>query len=503
MAKKAAKADGGAATIEAEESGSLLSSIVEVTGSAERKDEVTDGLTDLIGRVMSGVTTVDRSVIRTIRNAIVGIDRQMSEQLSAIMHHEDFTKLEGSWRGLHHLVMNSETGKDLKLKVLNATKEELKRDLDKAVDFDASKLFVDIHDEEFGMPGGSPYSCLIGDYEFSAHPEDVGLLRKISDVAAEAHCPFISGVAPAMFGMESFDELRRPLDIERIFSSRKYTQWKSFRNTENSRYCSLVMPRALARIPYGANTTGINREFQFEELPVDPETGESLEARHDQFCWMNAAYAYGTVLTRAHANTGWCTAIRGRENGGTIEELPVYTFKSDDGDEVNKCPTEIAITGRREAELSRQGFIPLCHYKDEDFSVFFGAQTCNEPKVYTDDDATANAAISARLPYIMAASRIAHYLKVIARDKVGSFMGREDAEKWLNGWIRQYVVSNESATAADKARFPLAEASIDVSEIPGQPGSYNAVAHLRPWLQLESLTATVSMVAKIPAREKT
>ena len=495
----ATKKAGGAAAAETTEAGGLLDQMLSAMPSNVQQDEAKDIVGALVQEVMSGQTTVDSSVVKTIRQAIAGIDKRVSKQLSAVMHHPEFAKLEGSWRGLHHLVMNSQTSKQLRLKVLNVKKTELKKDLDKAVDFDASKLFKDIYDAEFGMPGGSPYSALIGDYEFSNHPEDVDLLRKVSGVAAAAHCPFISGVSPQMFGMDSFADLQKPLDIEKLVSGKKHTAWNAFRDTDDARYVSLVMPRTLARMPYGKNTKPVE-EFNYEELPYDYESGESLEAEHDDFCWMNAAYAYGAVLTRAFNNTGWCTAIRGRENGGTVDNLPVYNFQSDDGEVASKCPTEIAITGRRENELSKQGFIPLCHYKDTDFSVFFGAQTCQKPKKYDQAEATDNAAISARLPYIMAASRIAHYLKCIAVDKIGSFMEREDCEDWLNTWIKQYVNARSDADAEMKAKFPLAEAEIRVTDVPGQPGVYNATALLRPWLQLEELHTAVSMVAKIPAR---
>lgn len=477
---------------------SLLDSITSAMPSSVEKNEATDMVKNLVDAAMQGMVAWDKSVTKTIRNAIAQIDAKMSKQLAAVMHHEQFQKLEGSWRGLHHLVMNTETSKSLKLRMLNATKKELFKDLDKAVEFDQSELFKKIYESEFGMPGGEPYGTLIGDYEFSNHPDDIDMLEKISGVAAAAHCPFISAAAPEMFGFESWTELSKPRDLEKIFMSAKYTKWNSFRDSEDSRFVSLVMPRVLARLPYGASTKPIDR-FGYEEVALDA-SGEAKPTSNDDYCWMNAAYVMGTNMTRAFAQTNWCTAIRGVENGGKVEGLPVHNFMSDDGDLDTQCPTEIGITDRREAELSKEGFLSLCHFKNTDYSVFFGAQTCQRPKKYDKPDATANAAISARLPYIMASSRIAHYLKCIARDKIGSFMERKDMETFLKRWISNYILDDPNASAEMKAKFPLAEAHIQVEEIPGAPGSYNAVALMRPWLQMEELSTSLRMVAKLPQK---
>ena len=319
----------------------------------------------------------------------------------------------------------------------------------------------------------------------------------MSNVAAAAFAPFISAAGASMFGFDSWPELSRPRDLAKIFETQEYTKWRSFRDSEDARFVSLVMPRTLARLPYGAATKPID-EFSYEEAPYDA-AGAAKPMQHNEYCWMNAAYAMGTKLTDAFAKYGFCTAIRGAEGGGKVENLPYHVFTSDDGDMDAKCPTEIAITDRREFELSNQGFLPLCHYKNTDYSVFFGAQTVQKPKKYDRPEATANAAISARLPYIMASSRFAHYLKVMARDKIGSFMEASDCERWLNRWIMNYVNGNENAGQEMKARFPLREARVEVKEIPGKPGSYNAVAYLRPWLQMEELTTSLRMVARIPA----
>jgi type VI secretion system protein ImpC len=478
-----------------EQSTSLLEQAIGYTKQTSR-EEAQDLLSNLTKQVLQGTVSWDRNLTQTINAAVNAIDEAMSKQLGAILHQEKLQKLEGSWRGLNHLVMNSETGKTLKIRVLNLSKKELFRDLDKAVEFDQSQIFKKMYEEEFGTAGGEPYGAMIGDFEFSNHPEDIELLTKMSNVAAAGFCPFISAAGSEMMGFDSFTELSKPRDLGAIFESAEYIKWRSFRDSEDSRFVTLVMPRVLSRLPYGATTKPVE-SFNFEEFEQDA-SGMSKAASHDQYCWMNASYVMGATLTKAFAENSWCTAIRGAEGGGKVEGLPTHLFKSDDGDTDLKCPTEIGITDRREAELSSQGFLPLCHYKNTDYSVFFGAQTAQKPKTYDNPDATANASISARLPYLMATSRIAHYLKVMARDKVGSFMEASDCERWLNKWIAQYTNSNPEASAEMKAKYPLAEARVEVKEIPGQPGSYSAIAYLKPWLQMEELTTSMRMVANIP-----
>lgn len=460
------------------------------------RDETEELLKTLTREAMNGTVTWDKNLTVTINSAIAAIDKALSRQLSAIMHNEKFQNLEGSWRGLHHLVMNSETSSQLKIRMMNISKKEITRDLEKAVEFDQSQTFKKIYEHEFGTAGGEPYSAIIGDYEFTSHPDDMNLLANISNIAAAGFCPFISAAAPEMFGFESFTELSKPRDLEKIFDSAEYIKWRSFRDSEDSRFVTLTMPRVLARLPYGSDTKPIE-SFNFEEGQYASD-GTQLKHEHDDYCWMNAAYAMGTTLTRSFAEYGWCTSIRGAEGGGKVQNLPSHIFMSDDGDMDQKCPTEIGITDRREAELSKLGFLPLCHYKNTDYAVFFGAQTTQKPKKFDDPDATANSEISARLPYIMATSRIAHFLKVMARDKVGSFMEASDAEEWLNRWISNYVNNSPDASPEMKARYPLAEASIEVKEVPGQPGVFSAIAWLRPWLQMEELTASLRLVANIP-----
>ncbi|MDA7746076.1 type VI secretion system contractile sheath large subunit [Psychromonas sp.] len=460
------------------------------------RDETEALLKTLTQEALNGTVSWDKSLTVTINSAIDAIDAALSKQLSAIMQNEKFNKLEGSWRGLHHIVMNSETSSQLKIRVLNASKKEIQKDLEKAVEFDQSQTFKKIYESEFGTAGGEPYAALIGDYEFSAHPNDVDLLSNISNIAAAGFCPFIAATAPEMFGFESFSELSKPRDLEKIFDSAEYIKWRSFRDSDDSRFVTLTMPRVLARLPYGQSTKPIEA-FNFEEGSLD-STGRQKQSQHDHYCWMNAAYAMGATLSRSFAEYGWCTSIRGAEGGGKVEGLPSHTFVSDDGDIDQQCPTEIGITDRREAELSKLGFLPLCHYKNTDYAVFFGAQTTQKPKKFDDPDTTANFEISARLPYIMATARIAHFLKVMGRDKIGSFVEASEAEEWLNKWINTYVNNSSDASAEMKARYPLREAKVEVKEVPGQPGSYSAIAHLQPWLQMEELSASLRLVAKIP-----
>jgi len=418
------------------------------------------------------------------------IDTLIESQLNEIMHHPDFLKLEGSWRGLSYLVYKAETGEHLKLRLLNLTRQELQNDLDKAVEFDQSQLFKKVYEEEYGTFGGHPYSCLVGDFEFNRSPMDMDLLEKISGVAAAAHAPFISAAHPTLFDLDSFEHLNIPRDINKIMDSLELVQWHSFRNAPDSRYVSLVVPRVLMRLPYGPDTCPV------EGLNFKEDVGV---AESNLFCWGNAAFVLAERMCNAFSLYRWTAAIRGVEGGGIVEGLPAYTFKTPDGDIALKCPTEVNITDRREKELSENGIIALCHCKGTDYAAFFGGQTSQKPKKYNLDDATANANLSARLPYIMAASRFAHYIKVIMRDKIGSFMSKDNVAHYLNTWIAQYVLLNDGAPQEVKAKYPLREARIDVFDVPGQPGSYTAVAYIRPHFQLEDLTVSIRLVAKLPA----
>ncbi|MDQ2695325.1 MAG: type VI secretion system contractile sheath large subunit [Pseudomonadota bacterium] len=484
---------------------SLLDQAIEFTRQTP-PERTKDLIGALVDKALEGTVAWDKNLALTLKKAMAAIDEKISRQLAAIMHHPRFQTLEGTWRGLHYLVMNSETGDNLQIRVLNLSKRELFKDLDKAVEFDQSQIFKKIYSAEFDMAGGTPYGTLIGDYEFTNHPEDIALLQGISQVAAAAFAPFIAAASPALFGFDDWTELARPRDLASGFRGDEHIKWRSYRETPDARFVTLTLPRALARLPYGERTRPVE-EFAYEEAPPEVvrdaagrETGRvARAAAHREYCWMNAAYVLGARLTDAFAKYGWCTAIRGAEGGGKVYNLPVHVFTSDDGDTDIQCPTEVGITDRREAELSKLGFLPLCHYKKTDYAVFFGAQTTHRPRdTWSTAEANANEAVSARLPYLLATSRFAHYLKVMARDWIGAFKEREDVEKDLNKWILNYVNANPNASQEQRARYPLREARIEVAAIPGKPGSYNAVAYLRPWLQLEELTAALSMVAEIP-----
>jgi type VI secretion system protein ImpC len=483
----------GNARVETREVG-LLDQVIGATRQTE-PDRTAELMRTLTDEAMAGTVTYSRNLTVTLSRAIEEIDARISKQLAVIMQSPKFTKIEGSWRGLHHLVKESNTNSNLKIRVLNASKRELGRNLAKAVEFDQSHLFKGVYEDEFGTPGGEPLGALIGDFEFDNSFEDLECLQSLSQVSAAAFAPFISAASPKLFGFEDYTELSKPRDLSRIFDSVEYLKWRSFRKTDDSRFVTLTMPRVLARMPYGPNTRTID-EFDYDEAA----TFEGDRIPHNNYCWMNAAYVMGTRLTEAFSDTGWCTAIRGAENGGRVDGLPMHLFSTDQGDVDVKCPTEIGITDRRDAELAEMGLLPLCHYKNTDYAVFFGAQTTHKPAKYDRPEATANAAISARLPYIMATSRFAHYLKVIGRDKIGSFMEAKDCEEWLNRWINNYVNSNDDAGPEMRSKYPLREARVKVDEIPGKPGSYNAVAWMRPWLQMEELTTALRMVARIPEK---
>ncbi|MBX9805409.1 MAG: type VI secretion system contractile sheath large subunit [Alphaproteobacteria bacterium] len=448
-----------------------------------------DLVTEFVNQVLEQGTVVSNDTVAFINQRILEIDDLIGNQLNEIMHDPAFQKLEGSWRGLNYLVMNTETAVHLKLRLMNITKKELLDDLEKAVEFDQSQMFKKIYEEEYGTFGGHPYSCLVGDFEFTRHPQDMELLQKMSQVAAAAHAPFLTAADPKLFDLDKFEHLGVPRDLSKIFESLEMIKWNSFRETEDSRYVAMLLPRVLMRLPYGANTLpaeGLN----FEEDVAGADTSK--------FCWTNPAYILGQRITNAFSLYKWTAAIRGVEGGGIVEGLPAFTFKTTDGDIALKCPTETAITDRREKELSDLGFISLCHCKGTDYAAFFGGQTTQKPKIYNLDDANANANLSARLPYILAASRFAHYIKVIMRDKIGSFLTRDNVEKYLNTWIASYVVINDNASQPVKAKFPLREARIDVYEIPGKPGSYRSVIYLRPHFQMEELSASIRMVATLP-----
>jgi type VI secretion system protein ImpC len=476
----------------AAEERSILDRIVEDGRIGQSPEERTAGkewLKDLIQEVMSGQMVVSKDTDEMIAKRIAQLDTLISGQLNEVLHSEPFQKLEGAWRGLHYFVQQTETSTSLKIKLMNVSKNDLFKDLDKAVEFDQSQLFKKIYEEEYGTLGGKPFGALIGDYEFGRHPQDVAFLEKISGVAATSHAPFIAASSPSMFNFESYTELAGPRDLEKIFDNEAYLKWNMFRKSDDSRYVGLCLPHVLLRLPYGKETVPVE-EFDFEE-DVDGRN-------HKKYLWGNAAYAFAARLTDAFARHEWCAAIRGVEGGGLVEGLPAHTFTTDDGDIATKCPTEIAITDRRENELAKLGFIPLSYYKGTDTAAFMGAQSAQKPQLYLDDDANANSRLSSQLQYIFACSRFAHFLKAMMRDKIGSFMSRDQCEAFLNRWISKYVLLDDMAPQDLKAKFPLREARIEVAEIPGKPGSYNAVAFLRPHFQLEALSISLRLVAKLP-----
>jgi type VI secretion system protein ImpC len=457
--------------------------------------EVENAVRTLAEQALRETTVVSDDVIGTIKAIIAEIDKKLSDQVNAIMHQERFQQVESAWRGLHHLVSNSETDEMLKIRVMNISKKDLAKTLKKykGTAWDQSPLFKKLYEQEYGQLGGEPYGCLVGDYYFDHTPGDVELLGQMAQIAAAAHAPFIAAASPTVMGMDTWQELANPRDVGKIFSSPEYAGWRSLRESDDAKYIGLAMPRFLARVPYGASTSPVE-EFDFEE--------ETSGGDHTKYTWANAAYAMAVNVNRAFKQYGWCTAIRGVESGGAVEGLPVHTFPSDDGGVDMKCPTEIAISDRREAELANSGFMPLIHRKNTDVAAFIGAQSLQKPAEYTDPDATSNARLSARLPYLFASCRFAHYLKCMVRDKVGSFKERADMERFLSDWIKDYVLGNPGSAGDElKARKPLAGAEVKVSEIEGNPGYYAASFHLRPHYQLEGVNVTLSLVSRLPSEK--
>jgi len=456
--------------------------------------EVERAVQTLAELALRETAVVSDDVIGTIKAIIAEIDKKLSDQVNLILHNERFQQVESAWRGLHYLVNNTETDEMLKIRVMNISKKDLAKTLKKyaGAAWDQSPVFKKLYEEEYGQLGGEPYGCLVGDYYFDHTPGDVQLLGQIAQTASAAHAPFISGAGPTLMGMDSWQELANPRDLAKIFAAPDYAAWRSLRESEDSKYVGLAMPRFLARLPYGAKTNPVE-EFEFEE---ETKAGDSRN-----YGWANAAYAMAVNVNRSFKMYGWCTSIRGVESGGAVEGLPVHTFPSDDGGVDMKCPTEIAISDRREAELANCGMMPLIHRKNTDTAAFIGAQSLQKPFEYTDPDATSNARLSARLPYLFASCRFAHYLKCMVRDKVGSFKERSDMERYLSDWIMGYVILNpESAGETAKAQKPLAGAEVKVEEVEGNPGYYTARFHLRPHYQLEGVTVTMSLVSRLPSQ---
>jgi type VI secretion system protein ImpC len=448
---------------------------------------------EFVNQVLEGAMTVSKDAEAMINARIAQIDHLVSIQLSEVLHHPDFQKLEGTWRGLKYLMDQSETSDKLKIKILNTSKKDLLRDLQRASEFDQSALFKKVYEEEYGVFGGAPFAALVGDYEFGRGPEDIELLEKVAQVASAAHAPFLSAAGPDMLNMESFTALDAPRDMAKIFDSSEFAKWKSFRQSEDSRYVGLTLPHVLMRLPYGKNGIQVDG-FNYEE-GVDGTD-------HSKYLWGNAAFALGARLTQAFALYGWCAAIRGVEGGGLVEGLPTHTFTTDSGDVALKCPTESPVTDRREKELADLGFIPVVHCKGTDYAAFFSVQSCQKQKMYDKEEANANARLSTQLPYILAISRFAHYMKAMMRDKVGSFMSRKECQDFLTNWILMYTVGNDNVAASVKASKPLRDAKVEVVEVPGKPGVYRAVAFLKPHFQLDELSVSLRLVADLPAGAK-
>jgi type VI secretion system protein ImpC len=491
---EAQQAGGATETIEASEFASLLQSEFKPkTDSA--KAEVENAVRTMAEQALANASVISSDVVQTISSIIAELDSKLTKQMDEILHHEKFQKVESAWRGLHYLVNNTETDEHLKIRVMNVSKKELHKTLKKykGAAWDQSPFFKKMYEQEYGQFGGEPYGCLVGDYHFDHSPPDVELLGEMAKIAAACHAPFIAGGSPNVFGMESFQELANPRDLAKIFSTPEYAAWRALRESEDSKYIGLAMPRMLARSPYGAKADPVEA-FNYEE---DTGAGDS-----SKYGWMNAAYGMAVNINRSFKSYGWCSRIRGVESGGAVDGLPVHTFDTDDGGVDMKCPTEVAIADRREAELSSAGFMPLIHRKNSNMAAFIGAQSLHRPAEYEDSDATANAALGARLPYLFATCRFAHYLKCIVRDKVGSFKEREDMQRWLNSWIMQYVHGDPThASEREKAEKPLAGAEVVVEEVEGAPGYYSSKFFLRPHYQLEGLSVSLRLVSKLPSNK--
>ena len=493
--EKLAEQGGATETIEAGDFAALLNK--EFKPKSDRaKGEVESAVRTLAEQVLSKSDIVSDDVTQTINAYVAELDRKISEQLNLVMHHEDFQKLESAWRGLHHLVSNTETDQQLKIRVMNISKKELGKTLKryKGTAWDQSPIFKKMYEEEYGQLGGEPYGCLVGDYYFDHSPPDVELLGGIAQVAAASHAPFIAAANSGLMGMDNWSELSNPRDLAKIFSTPDYAAWRSLRESDDAKYLALTMPRTLARLPYGATTNPVE-EFDFEE--------DTAGADSTKYTWQNAAYAMAVNINRSFKEYGWCSRIRGIESGGAVEGLPTHTFPTDDGGVDMKCPTEIAITDRRSAELDKMGLMPLVHRKNSDMAAFISAQSLAKPEEYDDPDATANAALSCRLPYLFAASRFAHYLKCIVRDKIGSFSSREQMQSWLTNWVMNYVDGDPANSSEEtKARKPLSAAEVVVEEVEGAPGYYTSKFFLKPHYQLEGLTVSLRLVSRLPSAAK-
>jgi type VI secretion system protein ImpC len=492
MSEALAQASQETGTLEMSDFSSLLQKEFKPQ-SDKAKESVEVAVRTLAEQALAGTNLISGDVLGTIQSLIAALDQKLTEQINLIMHTEEFQKVESAWRGLHYLVNNTETDEMLKIRVMNISKNDLAKTLKKfkGTAWDQSPIFKKMYEEEFGQFGGEPFGSIVADYYFDNSAPDVELLSSMAKVAAAAHAPFIAAAAPSVMLMESWNELANPRDLTKIFQTPEHAAWRSFRESEDSRYVGLTMPRFLARQPYGAKSNPVE-EFDFEEDTSAPGS--------KNYTWANSSYAMAVNINRSFKEYGWCSRIRGIESGGAVEGLPVHAFPTDDGGVDMQCPTEIAISDRREAELAANGFMPLVHKKNTDFAAFIGAQSLHKPAEYDDPDASANAALAARLPYLFATCRFAHYLKCIVRDKLGSFKERDEMERWLTKWIMQYVDGDPgSSSETTKAQKPLAAAEVVLEEVEGNPGYYTSKFFLRPHYQLEGLTVSLRLVSKLPS----
>jgi len=461
--------------------------------------EVENAVSTLVREALAGQNVVKDDVLGTIEGMIAKLDEKLTAQVNEILHAPEFQKLESAWRGLNYLVFNSETDAQLKIKFMNVSKSEIYRNLRlyPGARWDQSPLFKRIYEQEFGQLGGQPYGTIVCDYHFNHQAADVQLMRDLSKIAAAAHAPLFAGADPVLMGMDSWNELMNPRDLSKLFDTPEYAAWKGLRDQPDSRYLGLCMPRVLSRVPYGAKSEPVE-EFAFEE-DTDGHHGE-------KYAWMNAAYAMAVNINRAYKEYGWCTRIRGVQSGGEVLNLPTHTFPTDDGGVDLKCPTEIAISDRREHELAKSGLIPIIHRKNTDKAAFIGAQSVYKPKKYEGKngiEATASDNLSARLPYMFAVSRFAHYLKCMVRDKVGATKEKEGLRLWLQEWITQYVDGDPlHSSESTKAKLPLADARVDVFDDEENPGYYSARFYLRPHYQLEAMDIGLSLVSRLPGAQQ-
>ena len=473
--------------------GTMLERIFD-DGRLVRDEHQVDGARNMLQGFIEEATKagvrVDGTAKRALAERIAALDQLITKQVNAVLHTEKFQKLEASWRNLNKLVSENELSSSMKVQVFNCHRRELERDFSRAPGFDQSLFFKHVYESEYGTLGGSPFTFLVGDMEFGRSPRDIQFLRDVAAVASMAHAPFLAGASPDLLDLDSFTEMDRPIDIAKIFETSEMANWNSLRDSGDSRYLALTAPRVLVRLPWGPDSAPVEA-IDFAE-DVDG-------ADHGKYLWGPSSWALAGQVMKSFAQYGWPSAIRGTETGGKVANLPLHSFPSLSGAKVTKCPTETTITDRREKELSDQGVIGMCHARNTDYAVIFSGSTVNRPRLYVEEEANANARLSASLPYILACARFAHYLKAIMRDKIGGFTSREEVEKFLSNWIAQYVTSDDGAPHGTKARFPLREARIRVRDIPGKPGAYTAVAHLRPHFQLEELTASLRLVAELPA----